>query len=42
VTGKIYNDIFNTGTTYHAVVECTDSSGTQTEPIGHAETDVTF
>jgi hypothetical protein len=33
---------FNTGTTYHAVVVCNDSSGTQTEPIGRAETDVTF
>lgn len=32
----------NLGATYHAVVVCTDSSGTQTEPIGRAEADVTF
>lgn len=33
---------FNTGTTYHAVVTCNDSSGTQSEPLGRVETDFRF
>lgn len=30
------------GISYHVVVSCTDASGKQAEPIGRAETDVTF
>lgn len=33
---------FNTGTTYHAVVKCTDASGKQTQPIGSDSKDVRF
>jgi hypothetical protein len=32
----------NTGTSYHVVVNCTDATGKQTQPIGHVEQDVTF
>jgi hypothetical protein len=33
---------FNTGTSYHVVINCTDASGKQSEPIGHVDQDVTF
>lgn len=33
---------FNTGTTYHATVTCTDASGKQTQPIGTDSKDVRF
>lgn len=33
---------FNTGTTYHATVNCTDASGKQTQPIGSDSKDVRF
>lgn len=33
---------FNTGTTYHATVTCTDASGKQQEPIGTSSSSVTF
>ena len=32
----------NSGTTYHVVINCTDASGKQGQPIGHVEQDVTF
>ena len=33
---------FNTGTSYHVVVKCSDASGKQTQEIGRADQDVTF